>query len=229
MRHLAPLAAVCVLVAALLVAPSAPLAADDQATTDSFTPAPEPPPAEDAFTADDQPVAPQPKPKPKARQKRAGARKRKRITLVRAAQAAGTVTIRDFSFSPATIEVKAGETVTWRNDGQVDHTATGKSFDTGVLSKGTTGSFTFQQAGTFSYICSIHPNMKGTVRVTAASSDDSAPAPTNQGSTTNQSAPRAGGGGARLPRSGGELIPIAGLGVLMLAIGAGIARRPGAR
>ena len=57
-----------------------------------------------------------------------------------------------------------GDTVTWSNNGPTGHSATANdgSFDTGILQKGSSGSHTFSQAGTFSYICTPHPFMKGT-------------------------------------------------------------------
>lgn len=77
------------------------------------------------------------------------------------------VIIQNFTFSPATLTVKVGDKVTWTNQDSVGHSATADdgSFDTGVLSQGQSGSITFSKAGTFSYHCSIHPNMKGTIVV----------------------------------------------------------------
>src|SRR5215210_1753329 len=51
------------------------------------------------------------------------------------AAASGSVTIADFSFTPATITVNQGDTVTWNNNGPTPHSATaaGGSFDTGIL------------------------------------------------------------------------------------------------
>jgi plastocyanin len=94
---------------------------------------------------------------------------RRREQPVKAA-AAGSVTIKDFSFGPSSISVHVGDTVTWVNNGPTDHTATAGngSFDTGTLKKGQSASHTFTSAGTVSYICSIHPFMKGTVVVAAA-------------------------------------------------------------
>jgi hypothetical protein len=78
----------------------------------------------------------------------------------------------DFFFSAATVTIAVGDTVTWHNSGQAPHTATANegSFDTGTINSGGSGSHTFSSAGTFAYICTIHPNMKGTVRVLASSS-----------------------------------------------------------
>ena len=81
-------------------------------------------------------------------------------------------TIADYSFSPATITVNVGDTVTWTNQGKQPHTATASdgSFNTGTLHTGQSGSHTFTKAGTFAYICSIHPFMHGTVVVQGSSS-----------------------------------------------------------
>ena len=80
-------------------------------------------------------------------------------------------TISDFKFTPGSLTVHVGDTVTWTNDGPSQHTATANdhSFDTGTLQKGQSASHTFSQAGTFAYICTIHPFMHGTIVVLAAS------------------------------------------------------------
>jgi plastocyanin len=77
-----------------------------------------------------------------------------------------------FAFSPATLTIKAGTTVTWKNTTTVSHTVTsddGKSFDSGtanpIAAQSGTFSFTFTKAGTFAYHCSIHPFMKATITV----------------------------------------------------------------
>lgn len=95
-----------------------------------------------------------------------------------------TVTIADFSFTPATITIHVGDTVTWTNNGPSAHTATANhgSFNTGVLQKGKSASHTFTTAGTFTYICSIHPFMHGTV-VVLASTTSTTPATTPTSTT----------------------------------------------
>jgi plastocyanin len=72
------------------------------------------------------------------------------------------------SFSPNPVEVKVGETVTWINDDSGGHTVTSKDgvFDSGMMGKGQSFSFTFDKAGEYPYICEPHPNMVGTVVVT---------------------------------------------------------------
>jgi plastocyanin len=92
--------------------------------------------------------------------------------------------IADFNFSPATITIHVGDTVTWTNDGPSPHTATARdgSFDTGVLQKGQSASHTFTQSGTFAFFCTIHPFMHGTLVVQAAAT--SAPQSSSAGTTT---------------------------------------------
>ena len=98
-----------------------------------------------------------------------------------------TVTIADFSFTPATITIHVGDTVTWTNHGPSAHTATADngSFNTGVLQKGQSASHTFTTAGTVTYICSIHPFMHGTVVVLAnTTSTTTTPTTTTPTTTT---------------------------------------------
>jgi plastocyanin len=83
-------------------------------------------------------------------------------------KASGTsVAVADFSFTPKLIHVKVGQAVTWTNQGQVDHTVKGPGFFTRhALSHGQTFSHTFDRAGRFSYLCTLHPTlMRGTVVV----------------------------------------------------------------
>jgi len=82
-------------------------------------------------------------------------------------QAEKTVTIADFTYSPATLIVKEGTTVTWTNEDQAAHSATAEdgSFDTGLLGQKESGSVTFDTAGEYSYQCSIHPNITGKIIV----------------------------------------------------------------
>jgi amicyanin len=72
------------------------------------------------------------------------------------------------SFSPNPVKVKVGETVTWINDDSSRHTVTSKDgvFNSGMMGKGQSFSFTFDKAGEYSYHCEPHPSMVGTVVVT---------------------------------------------------------------
>jgi plastocyanin len=72
------------------------------------------------------------------------------------------------SFSPNPVEIKVGETVTWINDNSGRHTLTSKDgvFDSGMMGKGQSFSFTFDKAGEYPYFCEPHPNMVDTLVVT---------------------------------------------------------------
>lgn len=83
---------------------------------------------------------------------------------------AGTaVDITNFAFTPATLTVKVGDAVTWTNHDEEPHTvaADDGSFHSPGLGTNDKYTFTFTTPGSFSYICSIHPFMHGTVVVTA--------------------------------------------------------------
>lgn len=77
------------------------------------------------------------------------------------------ILIKDFAFSPAQLAAKVGQPVTVVNEDAVAHTWTADNgtFDSGTLAQGKTFTFTFSKAGAYSYICSIHPRMKGTITV----------------------------------------------------------------
>jgi len=81
-----------------------------------------------------------------------------------------TVSISGYAFNPSSLNVSTGTTVTWTNNDSVTHTVTSdtNAFSSGDLNPGQTYSYTFNQAGTFAYHCSIHTYMHGTVTVTAS-------------------------------------------------------------
>ena len=72
-----------------------------------------------------------------------------------------------FSFGPAELTVAVGTTVTWTNRDDIPHTvvSTDKVFKSKVLDTDEKFSYTFTQAGSFPYFCSIHPKMTGKVVV----------------------------------------------------------------
>jgi LPXTG-motif cell wall-anchored protein len=90
------------------------------------------------------------------------------------------------------------------------------------MDAGQSGSHTFTEAGTFSYICTPHPFMEGTVRVVAASGggDQETPAPAPQ---TDEPPPTA--GGEELANTGSDSNALAVLGALLLAAGVAVRRR----
>ena len=88
------------------------------------------------------------------------------------AVATDSVAIKNFAFSPASVTVTAGSTVVWTNNDSIQHDITfnGGGIASGVLNHNDTFSHTFPTAGTYHYICSIHPFMHGTVIVTGSGS-----------------------------------------------------------
>ena len=80
---------------------------------------------------------------------------------------ANNVKIQGDAFSPSSLTVKVGDTVTWINNDNHDHTVTSDNgtFNSGNIANGSTFSFTFNTVGTYSYNCSIHTSMTGTIVV----------------------------------------------------------------
>jgi plastocyanin len=83
--------------------------------------------------------------------------------------APNTVLMTGMVFSPATITVPVGSTVTWKNNDGLAHTSTSDTgvWDTGNIAAGASTTTTFNTAGTFPYHCTYHAamGMKGTVIV----------------------------------------------------------------
>lgn len=77
------------------------------------------------------------------------------------------VTIKNFAFSPASMTIKVGESVTWTNQDSPTHSiaADKGEFKSGDMTTGATYSFKFDKAGTYPYHCIIHPSMTGTIVV----------------------------------------------------------------
>ena len=80
------------------------------------------------------------------------------------------VEIGTFQYMPKDLAVDAGTTVTWTNDDAILHTVTTsgnapEAFDLQLEDKGATASFTFDEPGTYTYVCSVHPGMQATVTV----------------------------------------------------------------
>ena len=78
------------------------------------------------------------------------------------------VSMEGIAFQPAEVTVSVGDTVTWTNNDSVGHDVTADSFSSGEpgdMGSGDTFDHTFQEAGTFDYVCSVHPGMEGTVVV----------------------------------------------------------------
>jgi plastocyanin len=77
------------------------------------------------------------------------------------------VVLKNLAFDPATVTIKAGESVTWTNQDAMNHTVVADKgeFKSSDLGQGATFTFKFDKAGTYAYHCSIHPSMKATVVV----------------------------------------------------------------
>lgn len=76
------------------------------------------------------------------------------------------VVMLNMAFSPTRVEIAKGETVEWKNNDIVPHTATSPAFgDSGLINPDKTWSHTFKDAGEFPYTCTLHPTMKGSVIV----------------------------------------------------------------
>jgi plastocyanin len=92
-----------------------------------------------------------------------------RVHAQQPASAAMEVKIDNFSFSPATLTVAVGTTVTWTNQDDIPHTVVStddpRAFRSKVLDTDERFTYTFSKAGTFAYFCSVHPKMTGTVVV----------------------------------------------------------------
>jgi plastocyanin len=86
-----------------------------------------------------------------------------------AAQPAGQprIVVKNFMFQPMSLTVKAGSTVTWTNMDEEPHTVVSSSglFRSSALDTKDSFSFKFDKAGTYGFVCSIHPQMVGTIVV----------------------------------------------------------------
>lgn len=75
-----------------------------------------------------------------------------------------TVRVSDFQYSPASVTIGRGGTVTWRFVGG-SHNVVGKKWGSRKLRTGGKWKHRFRRKGTFSYLCTVHPFMKGSVKV----------------------------------------------------------------
>jgi plastocyanin len=74
-----------------------------------------------------------------------------------------TVALRGMNYLPATLVVNVGDTVVWKNEDVVPHTATDrrKNFDSGSIAPGDSWKYVADRKGTYFYYCAFHPNTKG--------------------------------------------------------------------
>jgi plastocyanin len=234
--------AIAVLVLAAIVATPAFSAAQDTGITapDTGTTAPPPspilePPPESPPPADGSHQGDPPPPEETASAEAPPAvAPRAAAGGVARASASATVSIGDNFYSPATVSIAVGDTVSWANTGQAQHSATANngSFDTGVFGPGSSRSQKFTSPGTFRYFCTVHgPVQSGTVRVLAASGGGGKGGGGSAGSSTagaSESAavasPDAAGTSASLADTGLEALGLALIGLALLAGGIGLRR-----
>src|SRR5215813_7607718 len=84
-----------------------------------------------------------------------------------ASDAGKEIDIRNFTFLPATVEVRAGSAVTWVNDDEEIHSILSSEglFTSPALDEAGRFTYRFEKPGTYEYRCALHPQMKGTVVV----------------------------------------------------------------
>src|SRR2546430_3119909 len=87
-----------------------------------------------------------------------------------ASTATATVQIVKTGFTPATVTITEGDSVTWRNADTKAHqvVANGGQFASAILEPGKTYTHTFARGGTFRYHDALHPTLRGTVVVKGA-------------------------------------------------------------
>ena len=117
------------------------------------------------------------------------------------APSTASVSMAGRAFSPSSVRIAAGGTVTFVNDDDRAHTVTASdgSFDSGVMNAGARWSRRFPSAGTFRYLCAIHPDMTGTVAVASSSGAVPPPAPSAPRPPSGGSGGSAGAGSGGVP------------------------------
>lgn len=159
------------------------------------------------------------------------------------AAASATVSTGDNFYSPASVSVFVGDTVTWTNTGSTQHSATADdgSFDTGIFGAGQSRSQTFSSPGTFSYFCTVHgQSQSGTVTVRAATGDagggggnsggggGAAGAASGPSEAAAVAAPDAAGTSASLPSTGFPALILGVIGFALLGSGVAAGRKANA-
>ncbi|MEA2511104.1 MAG: hypothetical protein QOJ59_591 [Thermomicrobiales bacterium] len=116
------------------------------------------------------------------------------------AQDGASVDIVDFAFDPSSVTIEAGGTVTWTNVGDAPHTVTSDdgTFDSGELANGDTFSSTFDEPGTYTYHCDIHPDMTAEIIVTESGGNTT----DGNGGDTGDDTTDTGDGDTELPSTG---------------------------
>lgn len=100
----------------------------------------------------------------------AGSNTNRAVVALRSANAANHIAIENFKFLPATLTVTAGSDVTWVNHDGEPHTitSTDRQFGSSAMDTGDRYTYKFTKPGTYTYFCTVHPFMTGTITVVAA-------------------------------------------------------------
>jgi plastocyanin len=137
------------------------------------------------------------------------------------------VLVQDDFFDPERIRVTEGGTVTWRFAGRTPHTVTALDggFDSGIRDSGDSFAYTFEAAGTYEYVCVLHPGMAGHVEVVPSSGErtdgDSSTAP------REDRAPSARGTSEQKVTAGASPASQIPLGILLLVLSGFVVRTIG--
>ncbi len=75
------------------------------------------------------------------------------------------VKMEGFAFNPDSVAISPGDTVKWINMDSARHDVSGSDFKSNMLQKGDSYEHQFTKSGIYDYVCSVHPNMKGTIIV----------------------------------------------------------------
>jgi plastocyanin len=152
------------------------------------------------------------------------------------------VEMKNIAFKPKTLHIDPGDEVTWTNRDTAQHDAVGQGsadFDTGLLEKGESASVPFNDDGTFDYMCTVHPTMKGKIVVGDSGGGSGGKGGTTNGGTggtssgtgstsptgssgTGSTFPTSSGsssGGGSLPNTGGVELPLLIFGSCLLVLG----------
>lgn len=104
-----------------------------------------------------------------------------------------TVEIMGYKYTPAELTIAVGDTVTWTNHDSAPHnvvvTNGPEKFTSPLLQQGQAYTYTFSKAGTYSYYCSVHPDMTAKVTVTGGSTPPTTQPPTTQPPTSSPTTP----------------------------------------
>jgi plastocyanin len=133
-----------------------------------------------------------------------------------------TVSVGDNFYSPRSVTIDVGDTVTWSNNGAAQHSATADdgSFDTGVFGPGASRSHTFNSAGTFDYFCTVHGQAQsGTVTVASTGGGGGGGGGGGQSEAAAVASDGAAGSSTSLPSTGWNALPPMIVGVLLLLAG----------